>query len=328
MTHQFRPAIRENVGLLLGLIGPSGGGKTMSAMRLAKGICGDKPFAVIDTEARRATHYADMFRFDHCELKPPFRPDAYVDAIKAADEAKYGAIVVDSMSHVWAGDGGVLDWQEEELTRMAGTDWQKREACKMASWIRPKMSHKHMLQKLLQVRAHLILCFRAEEKIEMVRDPKDGKMKILPRGWQPVCEKNTPYELTASFLLTPDRPGMPQPIKLQEQHKPLFPLDKPINEQSGLLISQWATGNAAPRATLADSDQSPDREPEPTPEGAAPYITADQVVQIEMLLSDAGITYDAFKEAAKIIAIRMLKVDDLERARVWIEKQSLRKKRA
>lgn len=51
MTFTFRPATRENVGLLIGLIGPSGSGKTYSAMRLAAGIAGDKPFAVIDTEA-------------------------------------------------------------------------------------------------------------------------------------------------------------------------------------------------------------------------------------------------------------------------------------
>ena len=129
MTFTFRPATRENVGLLIGLIAPSGGGKTFSAMRLAKGICGERPFAVIDTEAGRAKHYADQFRFDHGDLHPPFRPDAYTDAIMVADAAGYPCIVVDSMSHEHAGDGGLLDWQEEELTRMAGDDWKKREAC-------------------------------------------------------------------------------------------------------------------------------------------------------------------------------------------------------
>ena len=111
MTFTFRPATRENVGLLIGLIAPSGGGKTFSAMRLAKGICGERPFAVIDTEAGRAKHYADQFRFDHGDLHPPFRPDAYTDAIMAADAAGYPCIVVDSMSHEHAGDGGLLDWQ-------------------------------------------------------------------------------------------------------------------------------------------------------------------------------------------------------------------------
>jgi hypothetical protein len=51
MSFLFRPALRENVGLLMGLIGPSGGGKTFSAMRLAAGIAGERRFAVIDTEA-------------------------------------------------------------------------------------------------------------------------------------------------------------------------------------------------------------------------------------------------------------------------------------
>lgn len=252
MSFTFRPAVRENVGLLIGLAGASGAGKTYTAMRLATGIAGDKPFCVIDTEAGRAKHYADRFHFDHGDLAPPFRPERYAEAIAAADAAGYPVIVVDSMTHEWSGDGGVLDWQEEELTRMAGDDWKKREAVKMAAWIRPKQGHKHMVAKLLQVRAHLILCFRAEEKIDMVRGD-DGKMKIVPKqgpggfkGWLPICEKNLPYELTASFLLTADAPGVPQPIKLQEQHRALFPLGQPITEESGRAIAAWASGGAQP----------------------------------------------------------------------------------
>src|SRR5690349_22039333 len=100
MSFTFRKAVRENVGLLVGLAGASGSGKTYTAMRLATGIAGDKPFAVIDTEAGRAKHYADQFRFDHGDLAPPFRPDAYAEAIIAADKAGYPVIVVDSTSHV------------------------------------------------------------------------------------------------------------------------------------------------------------------------------------------------------------------------------------
>lgn len=250
MTFSFRPALRENVGLLIGLIGASGAGKTFTAMELASGIAGDKPFAVIDTEAGRAKHYADLFKFDHGDLKPPFRPNTYAEAIKAADEAGYPVIVVDSASHEHAGEGGLLDWHDAELDRMAGDDWKRREACNMAAWIKPKGEHKKMVQRLLQVRAHLILCFRAEEKVEMVRGD-DGKMKIVPKksptgieGWTPICEKNLPYELTASFLLTADAPGVPKPIKLQEQHRPLFPLNKPITRESGKQIALWAAGGA------------------------------------------------------------------------------------
>jgi hypothetical protein len=238
--------------MLIGLAGGTGSGKTFSAMRMAAGISGDKPFAVIDTEAKRALHYADQFNFDHGDLLPPFSPQTYAEAILAADAAKYPCIVVDSTSHEWAGEGGVLEMHEAELDRMAGDDWKKREACKMAAWIKPKMDHKKMVQRLLQVRAHLILCFRAEEKIEMVRDEETKKMVIQPKvsltginGWMPVCEKNLPFELTASFLLTADAPGMPKSIKLEAQHRVMFPTDKPISEESGKLIAAWAAGGAA-----------------------------------------------------------------------------------
>ena len=244
----FRPALRENVGLLIGLAGSSGSGKTYTAMRLAKGIAGDTPFCCIDTEAGRAKHYADQFRFDHGDLKPPFEPEAYANAIRAADDAKYPVIVVDSFSHEHAGEGGILDMQEAEYQRMGG-----REAVKMASWIKPKGAHRKMVQRLLQVRAHLILCFRAEEKIEMVKNA-DGKTEVRKKqtatgldGWVPICEKNLPYELTASFLLMASRPGVPLPIKLQEQHRPLFPLDQPISEESGRRLAEWARGGAASR---------------------------------------------------------------------------------
>ena len=261
MASMFRPAIRENVGLWINLIAGTGGGKTYSAMRLASGICAGKPFAVIDTENRRALHYADQFKFDHAELRPPFRPQAYTDAVVAADAAGYPVIVVDSGSHVWAGDGGVLDWQEEELERMAGNDYAKRERVKMSSWIKPKMAHKQMVQKLLQVKAHIILCLRAEEKIEMVK--VDGKLVVQPKqsmtgkdGWIPVCDKNLPFEATCSFLLLASAPGIPHPIKLQEQHKHLFPLDKPITEESGKALAQWAAGGSAPKPAAPDRKAS------------------------------------------------------------------------
>lgn len=270
---EFRPAVREQVGLLIGLAGASGSGKTFSAMRLAQGIVGEgKRFAVIDTEARRALHYADRFQFDHMDMKPPFRPDAYSDAIAAADQAGYGAILIDSFSHVWAGEGGVLDWQEEELNRMAGQDWAKRERVKMAAWIKPKGGHKRMVQKLLQTRAHLIICLRAEEKTKIERGP-DGKQLIVPMGFQPICDKSFPFELTCSALLYPDKPGVPEWLKLQEQHRPAFPPGQPITEESGKALAAWATGGQpAPPAP------SPEAEPSKYWIGKNAYATGEEWV--------------------------------------------------
>lgn len=280
MSFTFRPATRENLPLLIGLAGGTGSGKTFSAMRIASGIAGERRFAVIDTEAGRAKHYADKFRFDHGDLAPPFAPDRYADAIKSADDANYPVIVVDSASHEHAGEGGILDMHEAELYQMAKDDWKKRESCKMAAWIKPKMQHKAMVNRLLQVRAHVIMCFRAEEKVEVISDrqllerefhsPNDDgspeykihaddmlarieaasrKMKIVPKqsrsgrdGWFPICEKSLPFEMTCSFLLLSDSPGVPLPIKLGEDLRAFFPSGKPIEESTGRALAAWARG--------------------------------------------------------------------------------------
>jgi hypothetical protein len=314
VTFAFRPAIREDVSLLVGLVGSSGSGKTYTAMRLASGICGGKRFAVIDTEAGRAKHYADQFQFDHGDLKPPFRPSAYAAAIKAADEAGYPVIVVDSFSHEHAGEGGLLDWHEEEFQRMGG-----RDTVKMTAWIKPKMAHKQMVQQLLQVRAHLILCFRAEQKIDMVRDD-NGKTKIVPKespvglqGWIPICEKNLPYELTCSFLLTADAPGVPKPIKLQAQHLGLFPVGKAITEDSGKRLAEWAKGSAAPRG-------SPPSPPD-DPAGAA-VLTAEQVAELSAGFGtcDKG-AQAAFLKIAKIDQLEKLPAADFIECKDWIERR-------
>jgi hypothetical protein len=242
----FRPAVREQIPLLLGLAGGTGSGKTFSAMELAKGIAKGKRFAVIDTENGRAKHYADIFDFDHAEIKAPFRPQTYIDAIAAADAAGYPCVVVDSASHEWYGDGGCLDWHDE----LMGGQQSKN----LSAWIEPKREHKRLVTRLLQIQAHVILCFRAEPKVEAVRDGQ-GKLEIKPKaslvgldGWIPIAEKNLPFELTASFLLMADQPGVPRPIKLPEQLKPLVSLDEPLTAKSGLALAEWAAGGAKPTA--------------------------------------------------------------------------------
>ncbi len=326
----FRPAVRSNVALILGLAGASGSGKSFSAFRLAAGIAGDKRFAVIDTESGRASHYADRFAFDVAELREPFTPAAYADAIAEADKAGYPVIVVDSASHEYAGSGGILDMQEAEYQRMGG-----RDSAKMASWIKPKMEHKKMMQRLLQTRAHLILCFRAEEKIEIIKE--DGKTKIVPKqgpagfkGWIPVCEKTMPYELTASFLLTADRPGVPHPIKLQEQHRPLFPLDKEITEESGRRIAEWARGgstiNGAAPSTVPSSTPLDDV---PLADSGPTYISADQVTYLGDLLNEHAINTAAFCERSGVPSLQLIPADGYQAALARIEATlENRKKRA
>lgn len=97
-TFEDKPAARERVPLLIGLMGPSGGGKTYSALRLATGIqrvSGGEIF-VVDTEARRALHYADRFRFRHLAFAPPFGSLDYLAAIEHCAKKGAGVVIVDS----------------------------------------------------------------------------------------------------------------------------------------------------------------------------------------------------------------------------------------
>ena len=145
----------------------------------------------------------------------------------------------------------------------------------------------------MQVNAHIILCLRAEEKIEMIKG-KDGKMEIQKKqslvgkdGWIPICDKNLPFEATCSFLLLAANPGIPHPIKLQEQHRALFPLDKPIDEESGKRLAAWAAGGASVPAGASVGQSPGEKSADPA---------ADKVLkQIK-----AAPTMDALNEAADI----------------------------
>jgi hypothetical protein len=262
MTISFRPGIREAVGTITGLAGASGSGKTMTALLYAAGLAQGRKFAVIDTEARRALHYADHQAlrdaakaaglpddqpvFDHADLGPPFTPDRYREAIEQASQAGYPVIVIDSFSHEYEGDGGIMEWAEQEEANGVRSP---------GNWKKPKTAHKKLVSRLLQLRAHLVVCMRAEEKMELRQetDERTGRKKTvvipaeqrpLQERWHPICEKRFPYELTASFLLLPGNPGVPVPLKLQDQHKPFFPTDRPISADAGRQMAEWAGGGA------------------------------------------------------------------------------------
>ena len=268
----FKPAKRspeEPAPMVIGLGGASGSGKTFTALQMATGLAGATGrIAFIDTENRRGIHYADRFKFDHAGIEAPFTPQAYEDAILAADKAGYDVIVIDSFSHEWEGEGGVRDWADR--LESAG-------AKAPAQWKVPKLAHKKLVNRMLTTRAHIIVCLRAEEKMKIEQVPQwldadqtvpkmwqgkqSTKMVITPASdiplrerWVPICEKRFPYELTVSLLLLPSAPGEPVPLKLQEQHESAFPSGKRIGPAAGAFLAAWARGEtpgSVPTQTVA-----------------------------------------------------------------------------
>lgn len=309
MTFHFRDAVRENVPLLILLAGGTGAGKTESALRIATGLAGGKPFAVIDTERGRALHKADDYKFQHAELDEPFTPERYAEAIKAADDQGFPVIVIDSGSHEYEGIGGVLEIQQDEFKRMG-----ERESARMSSWIVPKQRHKRFVQQLLRTRAHVILCLRAEDKIEIVKDAQNRTV-VRPKesltgaqGWIPICEKRLPFEATISLLLTADAPGVPKPIKLERRHADLVPLDKPLDETVGAALAAWAAGGEPKTSVGEPSAAAPAVASEGT-DGLRPENPASPAEQIDTLIVqlldvcaelsvDRGVTQASIDKAA------------------------------
>jgi hypothetical protein len=181
----FKLATKKQSRLRLGLIGPAGSGKTYSALAIASHL--GKRVAVIDTERGSASLYSDAFTFDVCELES-FEPTRYVDAIQAADRAKYDVIVIDSLSHAWSGKGGALEQVDLVAKR-------SRSGSSFNAWREVTPMHNALVDAILQARCHVIVTMRS--KTEYVLETND-KGKQVPRkvGMAPIQRDGMEYEFT------------------------------------------------------------------------------------------------------------------------------------
>jgi len=245
-------ARRERVPMLVGLIGPSGSGKTFSALRLATGmarVTGGKVF-VVDTEARRALHYADDFDFEHVEFTAPFSPMDYLEVIEFCAEDRNSILIVDSMSHEHEGPGGVLEMHDAEVDRMSKGDAAKAMRMQIPAWSKPKAQRRKLLNGILRMGVNAIFCFRAKEKIKIV----SGKNPIA-LGWQPIAGEEFVYEMTINCLLYPNGDGVPvwdpdekaerSMLKLPKKLANVFKAGEALSEDVGEALANWASGKKA-----------------------------------------------------------------------------------
>lgn len=255
-----KPAVREQVPVMVGLMGASGSGKTFSALRLAAGIQrvtgGD--ICVIDTESRRALHYADDFKFLHMQFDAPFGPLRYLEAIKAAYDAGARTIVVDSMSHEHEGPGGVLEMHDREVQRLGGGDRHN-----FPAWAKPKAERRQMINGILQVNANFIFCFRAKEKTKPGKD-ESGRKALVEQGYMPIAGEEFVFEMTMNALLLPGSAGVPvwessfpgerAMMKLPRQFIDVMKDGRQIDEGIGQSLAEWARGKA-PVAPMTDAER-------------------------------------------------------------------------
>lgn len=184
MNFTFTRAERRRAKLRLGLVGPAGSGKTYTALLIAKGLGGR--VALIDTENGSGELYASLAEYDVARLGAPYEPQRYVDAIHAAEAAGYSVIIIDSLSHAWAGEGGCLDIQGRIADSGKGNSY--------TAWRTVTPKHNALVEALLQSPSHIIATLRAKTEYATVQE--NGKAIPKKIGLAPIQRDGVEYEFT------------------------------------------------------------------------------------------------------------------------------------
>jgi hypothetical protein len=183
----FQKAVKTKAKIRLAIDGPSGSGKTYTALIAATSLADGGKIAVIDTERGSAALYSDKFNFDTATLDT-FSPQSYIELIRFAEQAGYSVIVIDSLSHAWEGEGGVLDMHDQATKR------QKTQNSYTA-WADVTPQHRALIDAILQSKCHVIATMRS--KMEYVQEKNsDGRTVIRKVGMAPIQRQGMEYEFT------------------------------------------------------------------------------------------------------------------------------------
>jgi hypothetical protein len=189
----FKKATKAAAKLRLGLIGPAGSGKTMSALRIAHGLGGR--VAVIDTERGSASLYSGErgLDFDVLELES-YEAEKFIQAIAQAEAAGYDVLIIDSLSHAWAGKGGILEFVDKAAKRSGGGSF--------SGWRDATPLHNQLVDAILGAKLHIICTLRS--KVEHVIEQVNGRTQVRKVGLQPVQRDGLEYEFTVVGDVTQD----------------------------------------------------------------------------------------------------------------------------
>lgn len=228
------PVTRAGIRLLISLYGLSETGKTLSGLKLAAGIEPDPAKrGLLDTEGgQRGRAYVDLIEggYLYGSLTPPFTPERYVEALAAFEAAGVNVLVIDSVSHAWFAEGGVLDMVDQStLTN------------DMAKWKAPKRRLQKMTNRLLSSDMHIILCSRARQPL--IDNGKGANPRYTPGPVTPIQEKTLRYDMTimaqmlgdGRFSIAKEDGG-----KCPGSLRPIFHDAKVMGEEMGRKLAAWA----------------------------------------------------------------------------------------
>jgi hypothetical protein len=232
----FKKATKAAAKLRAAFFGPSGAGKTFSALRVAAGLGG--PVAVIDTERGSASKYSDRFDFDVMDLDD-HSIEGYVSAIEMAADGDYRVLVIDSLSHGWQ----ALTSEVEKLAKAKyrGNTW--------SAWSEGTPLQRRLVNAILGFPGHIIATMRS--KTEWTTVDNNGKKTPQRVGLAPEQGKGIEYEFDLLVEISVEH--IAQVIKDRTGKFQDKLIDKP-GEQFGRDMAAW----------LADGHQAPQPEPAPS----------------------------------------------------------------
>lgn len=273
MSIRFIPVaeINDPLTIALGISGGSGTGKTFTALRVGRGIAeaitGKKgaPIGYVDTENKRALHYKaafpEMAHFDFTAINDDgelvgFGPERWIEVIDAAEAAELPVLIFDSFSHAWEGVGGVLDLHAQVLERLVQQAQARANGryevdpsrFSQLAWAEVKPRYRRLIDRIVRAKTNIIICTRAKpvmqkgfgDKAENARATKTRR-KDVP--WDPASDGDLMFEMTAMVILDPVAPGCPvHQIKVADQFKSLLDPRRPMGEDTGHAMAEWAKG--------------------------------------------------------------------------------------
>ena len=275
MTLNFLKAEKAASPLRMALCGGPGAGKTWTSLALASGL--GQHIALLDTEHGSARKYAGDFDFDVCELES-FHPQHYMDGIVAAYNGGYDVLIIDSLSHAWAGKDGAL-----ELVDRASTTGKDN---RFTAWRHVTPLHHKLVDTMLRLPMHLIVTMRT--KVAYVIE-EDARGKHVPRkvGMAPIQREGCEYEFdvigelhNAVLTISKTRLRFLQGLVLESDPRdPITP-----GRQLGQRIA----------ADLGNEPKVPASSPpvrDPVPQQVEPH----ELKKLWALIREYGVNHDAFR---------------------------------
>lgn len=223
---ELKKATRKRVKIKIGITGPSGSGKTMGALLLAFGLIGDwGKIALIDTENESASLYDHLGDFLTLDLRPPFTPERYIEAMNTCEKAGIECMIIDSTSHEWSGIGGCIEINEKlAAAKFKGNTW--------SAWSETTPRHDRFVAHILQAPCHVIVCTRSKTDTVLTEDKKVKKV-----GMKEVQREGFEYEWSVVFNLDRDtHTAIPSKdrTELFEGKDPFI-----ISAETGKIIKDW-----------------------------------------------------------------------------------------